>query len=58
MGQHLVVAGDSWTFGSEIVDPKLAGKFKEWDSANNTFRIPRIWPISLYLILLLVMIEF
>ena len=44
MGKHLVVAGDSWTFGSEIVDPKLGGKFKEWDSANNTYLIPRIWP--------------
>tara|TARA_B100000085_G_scaffold189925_1_gene173826 strand:+ start:2945 stop:3823 length:879 start_codon:yes stop_codon:yes gene_type:complete len=44
MGKHLVVAGDSWTFGSEIVNPKLGGKFKEWDSANNTYRIPRIWP--------------
>lgn len=40
----LVVAGDSWTFGSEIRDPKLDSSINDWDIQNNEYRSSRIWP--------------
>jgi len=43
----LVVAGDSWTYGSEIRDPKLANSVFDWDIRNDHYRIQRIWPTKL-----------
>ena len=40
---EIIVAGDSWTFGSEIKDPNLS-HVKDWDKENNAYRIPKIWP--------------
>lgn len=45
--KHLVVAGDSWTYGSEIRDPSLPEKIKDWDEQNDVYRLPRIWPTKL-----------
>ena len=44
---HLLTAGDSWTFGSEIKDPNLPDTVSDWDSENNAYRIPKIWPTKL-----------
>lgn len=44
---RLVVSGDSWTYGSEIRDPMLSQDIKDWDSPNDHYRIPRIWPTKL-----------
>lgn len=44
---HLLTAGDSWTFGSEIKDPNLPDTVSDWDGENNAYRIPRIWPTKL-----------
>lgn len=41
---HLLTAGDSWTFGSEVRDPDLPQSVSDWDPENNAYRIPRIWP--------------
>lgn len=43
----LIVAGDSWTYGSEIRDPDLPAHIKDWDLENDGYRIPRIWPTKL-----------
>jgi hypothetical protein len=45
--KKLVVAGDSWTYGSEIRDPKLAVSINDWDEPNDSYRLPRIWPTKL-----------
>lgn len=45
--KELVVAGDSWTYGSEIRDPKLPESVKDWDPPNDAYRLPRIWPTKL-----------
>ena len=45
--KKLIVVGDSWTHGSEIRDPALPESIKDWDSANDHYRIPRIWPTKL-----------
>lgn len=42
--KNLLVCGDSWTFGSEIRNPILPEHIKDWDTHNNPYRIPRIWP--------------
>lgn len=39
----LIVAGDSWTFGSEIRDPLLDSSIKDWDPENDEYRSKRIW---------------
>lgn len=44
---ELLVAGDSWSFGSEIKDPKLPTAVADWDVKNNSYRIPKIWPTIL-----------
>jgi hypothetical protein len=44
---RLVVAGDSWTYGSEIRDPNLPDTVHDWDEPNDAYRIPRIWPTKL-----------
>ena len=44
---HLLTAGDSWTFGSEIKDDGLPHTVSDWDPENNAFRIPKIWPTLL-----------
>jgi hypothetical protein len=44
---RLLVAGDSWTYGSEIRDPALSPSVTDWDRANDHYRIPRIWPTKL-----------
>lgn len=44
---HLLSAGDSWTFGSEIRNPDLPDSVSDWDPENNDYRIPRIWPTLL-----------
>lgn len=41
---QLVVSGDSWTYGSEIRDPKLPDSVHDWDPPNDAYRLPRIWP--------------
>jgi hypothetical protein len=43
----LLVAGDSWTYGSEIKDPELGTSVFDWDKENDNYRIPRIWPTKL-----------
>lgn len=43
----LLVAGDSWTYGSEIRDPKIAKSVFDWDKENDEYRLPRIWPNKL-----------
>jgi hypothetical protein len=45
--KKLIVAGDSWTYGSEIRDPKLPQRVNDWDEPNDAYRIPRIWPTKL-----------
>jgi hypothetical protein len=48
----LITNGDSWTFGSEIVDPNLVSKYSdkkhvtEFDhfTENDNYRVPKIWP--------------
>ena len=45
--KKLVVAGDSWTYGSEIRDPKLPTSVNDWDEPNDAYRLPRIWPTKL-----------
>ena len=44
---RLVVAGDSWTYGSEIRDPHLPDSVKDWDKENDHYRTERIWPNKL-----------
>ena len=45
--KRLVVSGDSWTYGSEIRDPKLPESVKDWDEPNDSYRLPKIWPTKL-----------
>jgi len=45
--KKLIVAGDSWTYGSEIRDPDLPESIKDWDAPNDAYRLPRIWPTKL-----------
>ena len=47
MISQLLVAGDSWTFGSEIKDPNISVDIQDWDIKNNSYRIPKIWPTKL-----------
>lgn len=57
----ILTCGDSWTFGSEIIDPKLAKdepkpynlqefinpNHKDYSSENDEYRLARIWPTYL-----------
>lgn len=45
--KKLIVAGDSWTYGSEIRDPALPQSVNDWDDPNDAYRLPRIWPTKL-----------
>jgi hypothetical protein len=45
--KRLIVAGDSWTYGSEIKDPSLPDTVHDWDQPNDEYRIPKIWPTKL-----------
>ena len=48
----LIVNGDSWTFGSEILNPELE-RFsnivteQDFEQNNDSYRIPRIYPTHL-----------
>jgi Family of unknown function (DUF6071) len=44
---RILVAGDSWTYGSEIRDPRLPSSINDWDTPNDHYRLPRIWPNKL-----------
>lgn len=42
---ELIVSGDSWSFGSEIVDPSFKNKdIIDWDACNDEYRTSNIWP--------------
>jgi len=49
---QLIFDGDSWTFGSEIVDPKIASQYDsnvhrgkyDFVADNDHYRVPRIYP--------------
>lgn len=51
----LITNGDSWVFGSEIIDPKIRAKYPsnlhpgnyETNLENDEYRLPRIWPNKL-----------
>ena len=45
--KELIVTGDSWTFGSEIINPKLPKDINELDESNDEYRISKIWPTLL-----------
>jgi hypothetical protein len=45
--KRVIVAGDSWTYGSEIRDPDLPESVNDWDAPNDAYRLPRIWPNKL-----------
>lgn len=48
MKLQLITNGDSWTFGSEIIDPKVeADGLNDWHEKNNNYRISKIWPTYL-----------
>lgn len=40
----LICDGDSWTFGSEIIDPSLPKEVRDWEAANDPYRKDRVWP--------------
>lgn len=44
----LIVAGDSWSFGSEIVNPEFdLEKVRDWDEINDKYRTSNIYPFYL-----------
>ena len=45
--KELIVTGDSWTFGSEIINPDLPKDINELDESNDIYRISKIWPTLL-----------
>lgn len=45
--KELIIAGDSWSFGSEIRDPSLKEEVVDWDDRNDSYRIKNIWPTHL-----------
>ena len=53
VNRTLLANGDSWTYGSELIDPKfnltdpIARMRKTYDSDNDHYRIPNIWPTHL-----------
>ena len=42
--KELIVSGDSWSFGSEIVDPLLPSDIDELSEKNDSYRLSHIWP--------------
>ena len=42
--KELIVSGDSWSFGSEIVDPLLSSDTDELSEKNDSYRLSHIWP--------------
>lgn len=42
--KELIVTGDSWTFGSEIIDPSLDPNIEEWALENTKYRESHIFP--------------
>lgn len=56
---EIICDGDSWTFGSEIADPKISIKYDgsvhpgkyDWLEENDEYRIPKIFPTHLAKIL-------
>ncbi len=42
----IICDGDSWTFGSEILNPSL-NKIDDWEAENDEFRLKRIYPTYL-----------
>ena len=47
MRKTLIVNGDSWTHGSEILDPTLDKSINDYDLENDEYRIPKIYPTHL-----------
>jgi hypothetical protein len=45
--KDLIVTGDSWTFGSEIIDPSLNPDIYEWELENGDYRKKHIFPTLL-----------
>lgn len=45
--KDFIVTGDSWTFGSEIINPNLDRNIDEWDLSNTEYRESRIFPTLL-----------
>jgi len=43
----LIVTGDSWMFGSEIIDPSIETHIDEWDILNTKYREKHIFPTLL-----------
>ena len=44
---EFVITGDSWSYGSEIINPKLNPNIDEWDSTNTEYRESHIFPTIL-----------
>ena len=42
-----IVTGDSWSFGSEIIDPSLDSNINEWELENSDYRKKHIFPTHL-----------
>ena len=45
--KELIIAGDSWSFGSELIDPQLPSDIDELDEQNDSYRLSKIWPTLL-----------
>lgn len=44
----IIYNGDSWVFGSEIIDPLLSvSQIKDYELENDTYRVPKIFPTLL-----------
>ena len=43
----LIVAGDSWTHGSELKDPAVDPAIPDWSKEHDSYRVPRVWPTKL-----------
>ena len=46
--KELIIAGDSWSFGSEIINPKFkSDDVRDWDDVNDEYRNSNIYPYYL-----------
>ena len=46
--KELIIAGDSWSFGSEIINPKFkSDDVTDWDDVNDEYRNSNIYPYYL-----------
>ena len=45
--KELIVTGDSWSYGSEIINPKLNPNIDEWHITNTDYRESHIFPTIL-----------